>query len=85
MIHNHTYGPCPDWCAGASQPADTRARSFAMLDSVHGDLWRARLNIQHERHAGIPDYGYCPGRGPRPDIRTITSADLARQRKELAR
>ena len=52
---------------------------------ILGDEWKARLRRDHERHAGIPDYGYCPlARAPRPDVRVITSADLERQRRDLS-
>ena len=54
---------------------------------ILGDEWVARLRRQHERHAGIPDYGHCPddpGRHRRPWPVVITSADLAQQRRQLA-
>lgn len=49
---------------------------------IHGDAWVARIEREHERHAGIPDYGWCPRRhsGKRPWPRVISSADLDRQR-----
>ena len=55
-------------------------------ESVHGDKWVARLRREHERHAGIPDWGYCPGRdASRPVVREITSAMLEQQRRELSK
>ena len=61
-------------------------RDLISSETVHGDRWAARIRREHERHAGIPSYGYCPGRDKsRPVIREITSAMLARQRRELAR
>lgn len=55
------------------------------VDSVLGDSWVARIKREHERHAGIPDFGYCPGMDrQRPEVRMVSSADLAQQRQELS-
>lgn len=49
------------------------------------DAWQASIRRKHERHAGIPDYGYCPSRPASIDRHAhrailITSAMLQSQR-----
>ncbi len=68
-----------------------------METDVHGDEWLGRLRLEHERHAGVPDFGFCPGRVQptsfnygRPDphnrydtFKVISSDALAIQRREF--